>query len=85
MRVFATGIGVNPGVTPESLLRFIQAQFGGARYVLSVCTGAWAMAQSGTIDGRRATTNKAAFKQIVVRFPNSSSSFIPMLSSTFTE
>lgn len=33
----------------------------GLRYVLSVCTGASLVAQTGCVDGMRGTSNKAAF------------------------
>lgn len=60
-------MGTRPNVIPPSLLRFLDAQAKGARYVLTVCTGSWALAQAGGLEGRRATTNKAAFKTVVVR------------------
>lgn len=38
---------------------------------MSVCTGSWALAQAGVLDGRRATTNKATFNEVVVRYTKS--------------
>ncbi|KAK0639849.1 class I glutamine amidotransferase-like protein [Cercophora newfieldiana] len=40
---------------------FIASRFDQLQYLLSVCTGAATLAQSGVLKGRRATTNKAAW------------------------
>ncbi|KAG9103404.1 hypothetical protein FRC06_011044 [Ceratobasidium sp. 370] len=37
----------------------------GLQYLLSVCTGSWVLAQAGVLEGKNATTNKAAYKQVV--------------------
>ncbi|KLO14623.1 class I glutamine amidotransferase-like protein [Schizopora paradoxa] len=55
------GPGARPGVVPDELLAFIKKQAPGAQYILSVCTGSWILAGTGLLDGKRATTNKAAF------------------------
>ncbi|EJD35121.1 hypothetical protein AURDEDRAFT_175803 [Auricularia subglabra TFB-10046 SS5] len=43
---------------PE-LLESPRTQAPDAQHVMSVCTGAWILAQAGLLDGKRATTNKA--------------------------
>lgn len=44
--------------------RYIKKVFPTLQYLFSVCTGSGFVAKSGVLDGRRATTNKAAFKWI---------------------
>lgn len=52
---------------PPSEKAFIKAQVPGAKYVLTVCTGSSILGYLGLLSGKRATTNKAFFKSIVVR------------------
>lgn len=60
------GPGARPDHCPKDLLEFIKLQTPNAKYVLSVCTGAWVLAMSGILDGKKATTNKKAFKDCKV-------------------
>jgi AraC family transcriptional activator FtrA len=54
---------------PEEALEALRrAHRRGAR-VLSVCTGAFALAHAGLLDGRRATTHWAFADQLAARFP----------------
>jgi len=48
----------------KSLTEFLKRQGPGAQYILTVCTGSWILANTGLLDGQRATTNKAAFRMI---------------------
>jgi transcriptional regulator GlxA family with amidase domain len=48
------------------VLEFVRKQTPGLQYLLSVCTGSWVLAQAGVLEGKNATTNKAAYKQVEV-------------------
>lgn len=54
---------------PDAALdALLEAAAAGAR-VISVCTGAFALAYAGLLDGRRATTHWAYAEQLAARFP----------------
>jgi cyclohexyl-isocyanide hydratase len=51
------GVGVNPLMEDQSLLEWLRAQGGRARFVTSVCTGALLLGAAGLLTGYRATTH----------------------------
>ncbi|CUA74817.1 hypothetical protein RSOLAG22IIIB_11514 [Rhizoctonia solani] len=53
---FRTSAEVSP-----TIVNFVKNQTPGLKYLLSVCTGAWIVANAGVLDGKNATTNKALF------------------------
>ena len=59
------GRGTRREVENPALLAWLQTQAQTAQYVTSVCTGSALLARAGLLDGRRATTNKAAFEWVV--------------------
>ena len=59
------GGGTRREVDNPVLLDWLRSQSQTARYVTSVCTGSALLARAGLLDGRRATTNKAAFEWVM--------------------
>ncbi|KIY65851.1 class I glutamine amidotransferase-like protein [Cylindrobasidium torrendii FP15055 ss-10] len=55
--------------TNKEELAFIAAQAPKAKYILSVCGGSAILAAAGVLSGRRATTNKSAFKMVEAMSP----------------
>ncbi|KAK2734697.1 hypothetical protein FQN57_001467 [Myotisia sp. PD_48] len=58
------GFGTRAG-NLEPLLAFIRRIYPSLKYILSVCTGSILLARSGILDGRSATSNKRAWKDVV--------------------
>lgn len=53
------GFGVDDAINDPALMSFVKAQAASARYVTSVCTGAFVLGAGGLLKGKRATTHWA--------------------------
>lgn len=53
----------------EAVLAWIRDASRAADLTMSVCTGAFLLAQSGLLDGKSATTHHGAFNEFAMRFP----------------
>lgn len=60
---------VQPQKSNRELLQWIQTRAEDAELVMTVCNGADLLAQTGLLDSRRATTNKALFRSISAAHP----------------
>jgi transcriptional regulator GlxA family with amidase domain len=63
------GFGTRKAVDDRMLCDWIVRRAADAELVMSVCTGAAMLASAGVLDGRRATTNKAAFQWVLGQGP----------------
>lgn len=60
----------NRGNATDWVMPYVKEKFDSIDYVASVCTGSLLLAKSSVLDGKRATTNKAAWKEVVVHGKN---------------
>jgi transcriptional regulator GlxA family with amidase domain len=67
--VVAGGRGVQAAIHDERLVAWVKAAARRSRRVTSVCTGAFLLAQTGLLDGRRATTHWASCALLATRHP----------------
>ena len=58
--------GMEPG---EQVLEFLRKIVPRTKHVITICNGSAVLAMSGTLDGRRATTNKAYWKTCTASGP----------------
>ncbi len=64
------GAGTRTEVNNIKLLEWLVNTSDKAEYTLSVCTGSALLAKARVLDGRRSTTNKAAFSWVAEQGPN---------------
>ncbi len=66
----AGGAGVHDLAADRDVLRWIARRAGQARRTASVCTGAFALAAAGLLDGRRVTTHWRHCADLARRYPS---------------
>jgi transcriptional regulator GlxA family with amidase domain len=67
--VIAGGQGVDAAAADAVLVEWVRERAGVARRTASVCTGAFLLAASGMLDGRRAVTHWSVCAELARRFP----------------
>jgi transcriptional regulator GlxA family with amidase domain len=63
------GLGLRDAKIAEPIVQWLQRRAPRCRRVASVCTGVYALAESGLLDGRRATTHWRFASDVARRFP----------------
>jgi transcriptional regulator GlxA family with amidase domain len=67
--VIAGGTGVEAATADPVLMKWVRQRASKARRVASVCTGAFVLAASGVLDGRRAATHWSCCAELARRYP----------------
>jgi transcriptional regulator GlxA family with amidase domain len=67
--IIAGGIGVNRARADHALVDWIRRRAGVTRRVTSVCSGAFLLAATGLLDGRRATTHWSRCAELAAEYP----------------
>ncbi len=67
--IIAGGMGVNATRRDRALVEWIRCRADVARRVTSVCSGAFLLAATGLLDGRRATTHWSRCAELAAEFP----------------
>jgi transcriptional regulator GlxA family with amidase domain len=67
--MIAGGQGVEAAAADPALVDWVRRRAGQARRVASVCTGAFMLAASGVLDGRRAATHWSVCAELARRYP----------------
>lgn len=68
--VVAGGSGAQRAICDRALLRGVARLAGAARRVVSVCSGAFVLAELGLLDGRSATTHWGRCAQLAAKYPS---------------
>ncbi|WP_444957401.1 DJ-1/PfpI family protein [Microbulbifer sp. ZKSA002] len=68
--VIIPGGSINEAMESPEVLQWIKEQSKQAQYVLSVCNGAFILANTGLLDGKKATTIRGAFDSFEKNFPD---------------
>ncbi|KAI0192779.1 ThiJ/PfpI family protein [Astrocystis sublimbata] len=64
------GFGTRNTLVTQVIVEFLKRIYPKLRYLLTVCTGSAVVAQSGLLDGRRATSNKKGWEWATSQGPN---------------
>jgi transcriptional regulator GlxA family with amidase domain len=67
--MIAGGTGVEAAAADPVLMKWVRQRASKARRVASVCTGAFVLAASGILDGRRAATHWSCCAELARRYP----------------
>ena len=68
--LIAGGTGTRSQIRDGNITTFILDRAPSAELILTVCTGAGFLAKTGLLDGKRATSNKWAWKWVTMQGPN---------------
>lgn len=68
--IIAGGVGVTVACEDAELVAWVRERARSARRAASVCSGAFLLATTGLLDGRRAVTHWQRCEEFTLRFPN---------------